>query len=379
MESTIRRDTSSKTIQMLEDELDLLDGRDSMMQTVNGYSDDSDDEAELEKQLEQQIREAQEKGVDKLYDDVSDTQSMRSMRSTFHGIQMIPKEATDADLDNIIDALVLNIDKEKNQQKQLEQKRQLQMMKEQDLEQMQEIITEDRLKEAEELRQLNKLSMQEFLPAHAQTPVATKSAKTGDLTGAPQETQDVSGLDNIQVDNKRVKMDYMEQIKNARAEAEQEKFKFGEEEIIKKFEEDKQQRQAEARQKRLIKLKKAQDNSSMVITVAGAEVRVPDPNKKPVKKISKIDQQLKQFQEEKMKSMLEVERLEMANEDKRSLEVELFRQKEHFKQRNDVPPQIPSVMMDLGTEDSEGGPLAYRPLVASIKPEEPTVDNYQRF
>ena len=63
----------------------------------------------------------------------------------------------------------------------------------------------------------------------------------------------------------------------------------------------------------------------MVITVAGAEVRVPDPNKKPVKKISKIDQQLKQFQEEKMKSMLEVERLEMANEDKRSLEVELFR------------------------------------------------------
>ena len=80
-----------------------------------------------------------------------------------------------------------------------------------------------------------------------------------------------------------------------------------------------------------------------------------------------------------MKSMLDVERLEMANEDKRSLEVELFRQKEHFKQRNDVPPQIPSVMMDLGTEDSEGGPLTYRPLVASIKPEEPTVDNYQRF
>jgi hypothetical protein len=36
-------------------------------------------------------------------------------------------------------------------------------------------------------------------------------------------------------------------------------------------------------------------------------------------------------------------------------------------------------MMDLGTEDSEGGPLTYRPLVASIKPEEPTVDNYQRF
>ena len=50
----------------------------------------------------------------------------------------------------------------------------------------------------------------------------------------------------------------------------------------------------------------------------------------------------------------------MENEDKRSMEVELFRQREHFKQRTEHPPVIPRVMVELGMNGFEAGPLTYR-------------------
>ena len=66
----------------------------------------------------------------------------------------------------------------------------------------------------------------------------------------------------------------------------------------------------------------------------------------------------------------------MTNEDKRSMDVEMFRLREHFKQRNEHPPKIPKVMSYLGLNGGDSGPLAYRELCPTLKPDAPTIDNY---
>ena len=81
------------------------------------------------------------------------------MRSTMHGINMIPANATDQDLDNIIDKLVLNIDRETQEKREKEKQEHLELIRRNNEEEMKDIITEERLKDVEELRQLNKQSM----------------------------------------------------------------------------------------------------------------------------------------------------------------------------------------------------------------------------
>ena len=75
-------------------------------------------------------------------------------------------------------------------------------------------------------------------------------------------------------DGAKMKLDYMAQIKQAREKAAAEEFKFAEDDVIKKFEEEKKQKQEDARQKRLVKLKKAQEKNTMMINLCGADVKV---------------------------------------------------------------------------------------------------------
>ena len=90
---------------------------------------------------------------------------------------MIPANATDQDLDNIIDKLVLNIDRETQEKREKEKQEHLELIRRNNEEEMKDIITEERLKDVEELRQLNKQSMRQFMPNQAATPSAPKSSK----------------------------------------------------------------------------------------------------------------------------------------------------------------------------------------------------------
>ena len=44
-----------------------------------------------------------------------------------------------------------------------------------------------------------------------------------------------------------------------------------------------------------------------------------------------------------------------------------------------MPPKLPNVFTDIGMNGAEVGPLTYKELQATPRPQEPTKDNYQRF
>ena len=186
---------------------------------------DEAEELEIERELEERIRKAQEEGNDKLFDE-SDCQSVRSMQTTMTNMNFIPE---DADLDDVLEQIL----KTKNQvhvaELEREQQRVLNEFREEQNNEMDMIITEERKQDMEDLKKLNELDLNTYMPQAVEED--QKKQVDGD-----QEENDGS-MDLTTASN--VKVDYMEQIKKAREQAAVVEFRFAEDEILQKIEEEK--------------------------------------------------------------------------------------------------------------------------------------------
>ena len=127
------------------------------------FSDsDEDDEEEIERAMEERKRQAIEAGQDRLFDDVSDTQSVASLSNTMSNMNFIP---LDTDLDNLIDDMLLQQNPHHVAELQRQRDIQLEQIREQNEHTEAILFTEENKKNFEELRQLNQLNLTEIIPS----------------------------------------------------------------------------------------------------------------------------------------------------------------------------------------------------------------------
>lgn len=148
----------------------------------SGEDFDSDD-SEINRELEERIRLAAEAGNEKIFDDVSDAQSVYSaMGNTMSQMNFIP---IDTDLDNLIDQMLINSNP--NHMAELEKQRneRLDFVRQEQIEDEAMLFTEENKRNVQDIKQLNQINLAELIPAKA--PVVAAIDAKGDQEKAPEE------------------------------------------------------------------------------------------------------------------------------------------------------------------------------------------------
>ena len=158
----------------------------------------------------------------------------------------------------------------------------------------------------EELKKLNEIDMNAYIPqAREEVPEEEKKVE---VNGEQEE----NGESAIESSTTSAKVDYMEQIKKAREQAAIVEFKFAEEEILQKMEEEKkvkvEQERKAAAQKPVV-IKPPRPNSAQ----KNLKIKQKQPNK-----------QRNEFEKMQQEAQLEIDRLMMENEDKLSMQAEVY-------------------------------------------------------
>ena len=119
----------------------------------SGDDFDSDD-SEIQRELEERMRAAEEEGKEKIFDDVSDAQSVMSMGNTMSNMNFIP---VDTDLDNLIDQMLLNQNPAHLAELERQRQERLEHVKREQAEDEALIYTEENKQNMEDMKQLNQI------------------------------------------------------------------------------------------------------------------------------------------------------------------------------------------------------------------------------